>query len=110
MINRPSVSSLVAQQVPEHIRNNNEGFVTFLEAYYKYLEQNHQLEFNSIRDLDTTLDSFIEWFRKELAIGLPLNTEVDERFLLQNIKQHYLAKGSELSYKFLFKVLYNKDI
>ena len=106
---RPSVTSLLSQQVPEHIRNDNGGFVTFLEAYYKYLNEN-EIDLVTARDLDTTLDSFIVHFRKELALNFPKNVEVDERFLLRHIKEHYLAKGSEQSYRFLFKILFDKEI
>ena len=108
MITRPKVSSIVASQLPEFIRDEYQTFVDFLKAYYEFLETT-QKDPTTLRDIDTTLDSFITYFKSELAQKIPYST-VDERFLISRIKDLYLAKGSEASYKLLFRILFNKDI
>ena len=108
MISRPKVSSIVASQLPEFIRDDYQTFVDFLKAYYEFLETT-QADPVTLRDIDTTLDSFITYFKNELAQKLPYST-VDERFLITRIKDLYLAKGSEASFKLLFRILFNKDI
>jgi hypothetical protein len=108
MIKRPKVSSIVASQLPEFIRDEYQTFVDFLKAYYEFLETT-QKDPTTLRDIDTTLDSFITYFKDELAQKIPYST-VDERFLISRIKDLYLAKGSEASYKLLFRILFNKDI
>lgn len=105
---KPNVSSLVKSQLPEFVREDYQTFVSFLEAYYEYV-QNNEVDLKTIRDIDTTLESFIRHFKNELAPNLPYSS-VDTRFLLKNIKSKYLAKGSEASLKLLFKILYNKDV
>ena len=107
-ITRPKVSSIVASQLPEFIRDEYQTFVDFLKAYYEFLE-NTQEDPVTLRDIDTTLDSFITYFKSELSQKLPYST-VDERFLITRIKDLYLAKGSESSFKLLFRILFNKDI
>jgi hypothetical protein len=106
---RISSPSLISTQVPEFVRGDYPTFVAFIEAYYEYLD-NNGVDLTSLRDLDTTLDDFIKYFKNELAINMPANLQVDDRFLLENIKNHYLAKGSEQSFKLLFKLLYNKNV
>ena len=108
MITRPKVSSIVASQLPEFIRDEYQTFVDFLKAYYDFLETT-QKDPTTLRDIDTTLDAFITYFKNELAAKVPYST-VDERFLISRIKDLYLAKGSEASYKLLFRILFNKDI
>jgi hypothetical protein len=108
MITRPKVSSIVASQLPEFIRDDYQTFVDFLKAYYEFLETTQQ-DPVTLRDIDTTLDSFITYFKSELAQKLPYST-VDERFLITRIKDLYLSKGSEASFKLLFRILFNKDI
>lgn len=108
MITRPKVSSIVASQLPEFIRDEYQTFVDFLKAYYDFLETT-QKDPTTLRDIDTTLDAFITYFKNELAQKIPYST-VDERFLISRIKDLYLAKGSEASYKLLFRILFNKDI
>jgi hypothetical protein len=108
-ITRRTLSSLVASQLPEFVREDNQTFVSFLEAYYEYLQNQDGNDLKTLGDIDNTLDSFIKHFKNELAANLP-TTVVSERFLLQHIKEHYLAKGSEESFKLLFRLLFNKDV
>jgi len=61
---KEKLSTLVNSQLPEFIRYDYDTFVTFLEAYYEYLEQDqyaHELLQNSrsYSDIDTTIDSFV---------------------------------------------------
>jgi hypothetical protein len=109
MINRPKVSSLLPNQVPEFVREEYTTFIEFLKAYYEFIDQNYDTQFPKLRDLDTTLDSFIEHFKNELAVNIPYSV-INERFLLEKIKDQYLAKGSEASFKLLFKLLFNKEV
>lgn len=108
MITKPKLSSLVASQVPEFVRSDYQSFVAFLEAYYEYLDSTQQ-DLGTLRDLDKTLESFIRYFKDELASKLPYST-VDQRFLMQHIKEHYGAKGSESSFKLLFRILFGKEV
>jgi len=108
-LRRSKISSLIQGQLPEFVREDHQTFVAFLKAYYEYLE-NTSPDIKDLRDLDTTLDSFIQHFRNELAVNLPAKITTDPRFLLQKVKDQYLAKGSEESYKLLFRLLFNKDV
>jgi hypothetical protein len=107
-MSRTNLSSVVSRQIPEFIREDYPTFVAFVEAYYEFL-QTQGVDLSSVKDLDKTLDSFITEFKKELAHNFP-NIVSDERFLLAHIKDQYLAKGSEASYKLLFKLLFAKKV
>lgn len=107
---RNKISTLVSRQLPEFVREDYPTFVAFVEAYYEFLEQ-QGVDLAKVRDIDETLDEFIVQFKKEVAHNLPLlSPEHNERFILANIKDQYLAKGSEASYKLLFKLLFGKNI
>ena len=108
-MSRNKLSSLVSRQVPEFIREDYPTFIAFLEAYYEWL-QTQLVDYNDISDLDKTLDEFLVYFKKELAYNLPALITSNERFYLERIKDIYLAKGSEASYKLLFRLLYNKEV
>lgn len=109
MITRPKISSVLPSQVPEFVREDYGTFIEFIKAYYEFLDLNYDSQFTTLRDLDNTLDSFIEYFKNEVAHNIPY-TVVNERFLLSKMKDQYLAKGSEASFKLLFKILFNKDV
>jgi hypothetical protein len=106
---RLATSTLVPSQVPEFVRSDYPTFIAFIEAYYEYLDS-QGVDLLSTLDLDKTLDNFIQYFKKELGAALPKELKLDERFLLQHIKDQYLAKGSEGSFKLLFRLLYNKSV
>ena len=108
MLTKPKLSSLVASQLPEFVRSDYPTFVAFLQAYYDFLESTQQ-DLSDLRDLDKTLDSFIRYFKDELASKLPYTT-VEPRFLMEHIKDHYGAKGSEASFKLLFRILFSKEV
>jgi hypothetical protein len=106
---RIAAKSLIPAQVPEFVREDYPAFVSFIQAYYEYLEQ-YGIDLESLRDLDTTLEDYIQYFKSELAVNMPVDLQITDRFLLENIKTQYLAKGSEQSFKLLFQLLYNKNV
>lgn len=104
------LKDVVAGQLPEFIREQYPTFVSFVEAYYEFLV-NQNIDITKIRDIDDTLDQFVKYFKAELAHNYPISDSIDtERYLLKHIKDQYLAKGSEASYKLLFRLLYSKDV
>jgi hypothetical protein len=107
-MSRTQLSSVVSRQIPEFIREDYPTFVAFVEAYYEYLQE-QGVDLSTTRDLDKTLDEFVIEFKKELAHNLP-QIDADERFILSHIKDQYLSKGSESSYKLLFRLLFGKKV
>lgn len=98
-----------SQDLPAFVRDDYATFTAFIDAYHAWLDIN-QADIKTLSDIDTTLESFIVNFRKEVdhkGIKFP---NIDERFLLRHIKKLYLSKGTEESYRTLFKLLFNKDI
>jgi len=109
MLAKAKLSNIVQRQFPEHIRENYPLLVEFVKLYYEFLQQSQNQELEKIRDIDTSLDEFIDNFKAELAKHVPLDNVSDKRLLLKNIREFYLSRGSEQSYKFLFKTLFAKE-
>ena len=121
MSDYPKTSQFISSQLPAFVRADHPMFVSFLEAYYEWLETTGSvgdyaggLDLLSQRDIDSTFDSFVQYFKKEYLLSFPekLATDVDgnplnQKNLIKNIRQFYRAKGSEKSYEFLFRILYN---
>ena len=108
-------SNLVKGQFPEFFREDAPNFLLFVKAYYEYMEQSgksvHELnKLRSYKDIDDTLDEYVEYFRRTVLPSLPLNVIADKRILAKTIRDFYQSKGTFDSYKFLFRVLYNEDI
>lgn len=118
-----NLKSIVSKQIPEFAREDYPLFVAFIEAYYEYMDKksfmvgasgptysggNQQRNLESIRDIDQTLDEYIQFFKNELDIFGDNYEFINQKLLLRKVKQLFVAKGVESSYKFLFKLLYNK--
>ena len=100
--------------VPEYIREDYPEFCGFLETYYKWLEGfKHTLNITgNIRkylDIDSTIDIFYEHFYREYLVNIPRNIQPNKATVLKHIKDFYKAKGTEDSYRFLFRLLYGTD-
>lgn len=107
---------IIKEKLPLFIREDYKVFSRFVEAYYEWLQKsNNPLYslFNSeyFSDVDTTPEIFLESFRTQYLNDFPINIldkkEVNIRNVIKNIKQFYSAKGTEKSFKFLFRLLYN---
>jgi hypothetical protein len=105
---KTKVSTVVSKQLPEFVREDNAQFVAFLEAYYEFLEQTNKRNLESLRDIDDTVDSFIQYFKDELMAQLPQSVLSDKRYLAKQIKEVYRSKGTIKSYEFLFRLLFNE--
>jgi len=118
-----NLSALIAQQFPEFIRDGHPGIVAFIEAYYEWLdaETNYlrsPMRLGEVIDIDKTMDIFLSRFRKQYLLDFPeilaFNKETgkpfDEKILIKNIKDFYRSKGTEKSYKFLFRILYDTTV
>ena len=102
--------SIIAQrQLPEHIRENYPVFVEFIKAYYDFLQESQGQQLEKIRDVDTTLEEFIDRFKSELAKNFPIHLASDKAMVLKHLREFYLSRGSEDSFKFLFNVLFSKN-
>jgi hypothetical protein len=110
MLQKVKLSTLVANQFPEFIQEEYPALTSFIEAYYKFLEQTNARNLSSYRDIDETLDAFIVHFKNELNYNGFYTAPENDRFILKKIKEIYSAKGSEESYRLLFKLLFNKDV
>ena len=109
------ISTLVQSQFPSFYAEEGENFVAFVKAYYEWMEtanqQQHELKkLQDYKDIDLTIDAYIEYFRRTVLADIPENVIADKRLLAKNIKDFYQSKGTLASYKLLFRMLYNEDV
>lgn len=107
-------SLLISQQLPSFIRedDNYQNFVSFIESYYQWLEQDSNVLEQSHKipdyvDIDNTLERFVDYFYSTFMPAFPKVVVADKRKLLRFSKELYENKGNRAAYKFLFRCLYN---
>ena len=109
------ISPFIEAQFPQFYQEEGPYFIAFVKAYYEWLEQNNNVinrarSLMEYRDIDTTLDSFVKYFKNKYINSLPENIVADKKLLIKYILDLYRSKGSEKSYALLFRMLFNEDI
>ena len=62
------------------------------------------------RNLETSIDQYVDYLRDELYPSIPVTYYGDKRAVAARFKELFISKSNEDSYKFLFKLLYNDTI
>jgi len=109
------ISKLVKNQFPDFYKEDGEGFLLFMQAYYEYMEQEGKLthevrNLSSYRDISTTTDDYITYFFNTLLPSVPEEVLADKKIMAKYIKEFNLSRGSLASYKLLFRTIYNESI
>lgn len=107
---RDHISPTIADQFPDLYREEGDFLVEFVKAYYEHNESIMDRNVPKLRDVDSTLASFLVFFKKKYLQSLPIDTVVDTRFIIKHIQDLYKRKGSEESLRLLFRMFFDEDI
>jgi hypothetical protein len=110
-------SLLIPSQLPEFVRDDPAyaNFVLFLQAYYEWMEETGQVTDRSKNilnyvDVDKTSAEFLDYFYSEFLPYFPQEILADKVKVAKIARQLYQSKGTQASFKFLFKTLFNSDV
>ena len=109
------ISNIIEDQLPFFVRGDHPNFTAFIKAYYEWMDQaNNAIEVSKslldYQDVDKTYDKYFEYFHREIMPTIPRTILADKKKLAKNIKDLYRSRGSEQSYRLLFRLLYNEEI
>jgi hypothetical protein len=114
--NNQKTSLLVPFQLPGFIRDNPDysNFITFLQAYYEWMEQSGNAidgakNLLDYHDIDSTTDQFMQYFVNDFLPNFPAESLISQDKAIKVARQLYQTKGTPASYQFLFQVLYGSD-
>jgi len=115
------ISPLIPSQFPAFYRTDGPHFISFVQAYYQWLEQSANTSYvGSVTtesrslmdylDIDLTQDRFLKYFKDTYLADFPRNLTTDWRLLIKHALDFYENKGTEVSYELLFRILFNQDV
>lgn len=110
---RPStISTNIADQLPEHFREEGQDFIEFVKSYYEFLDESNDRQFSKLRDIDTTIEDFLKYYKHKYLKGLPFAefSTKDIPFLVKNIADLYRSKGTQEALELLFKMFYKTEV
>lgn len=110
-----SISYQIEKQFPVIFREDGTELVDLVKNYYKFLEEDSkQSVYNNrrifeYRDVDTTLESMILFFKNKYMKDLPLD-DPNIRFIVKNILDLYRRKGSNEGIELFFRMFYDSEV
>lgn len=109
------LSTIIKTQIPSYILEEYDVYSMFIKAYYEWLEEeDNPLEFLQTYqkniDIDFADDDFVDMFVKEFVGDLPSDRHINDKLLVEIIKNFYRARGSVESFKFIFRVIFGADV
>ena len=114
MVSKVKLSAGVRNQLPMHLRKHDE-LASILKSYYEWTEADGNFQ-KTADDIDSNMfveyadENFIQFFVATIIPSIPSGALIDKKLLIRYAKEFYQSKGSEQSFKFLFRILYNQDV
>lgn len=109
------ISPFIASQFPSFYEEEGPNFIAFMKAYYEWAEQqdnfiNMSRSIYEIKDIDSTSENFIKYFKNKYISSLPESIIADKKLLVKHILELYRSKGTQRAYELLFRIFFNEEI
>ena len=116
------IAPFIEEQFPKFMRTDYRKIVSFVKAYYEWLDTQGNPGYvmgklDTVSDVDRNVDEFYSHFKNTYLSAFPelfatntLGNKPNKKTLLKKIRDFYGNKGTENSFKFLFRVLYDSDL
>ena len=111
------ISVKIQGQLPNFIKQDHKTFISFMEAYYEYMEQEGKPyeiigNLDHYANIDKTVNDFLQYFKKQFGEDIPeaVFQNANKPFVLKHLRDFYRTKGSTKSFEFLFRLLYKEEI
>ena len=116
------IAPFIEEQFPLFARSDYRKLVLFIKAYYEWMDTEGKPSYvvgklDTVFDVDKNAEEFFSHFKSLYLDSFPEVLTIDEsgrtpnkKTFLKKIRDFYGNKGTESSYKFLFKVLYDSDV
>lgn len=107
--------TLVDEVLPEHFRSDYPSLVTFLDAYYEFLDSADGFggiidELQTVRDIEDTKLKYLDLLFGELGLGVSSGQFITPREVIRNFGNFFRVKGSEYSIHGFFRAFFNEEV
>lgn len=112
---RNFISPIISERIPDFIKSDYPEMARFISDFYSFLEeQGNPLEvletFFEKTEVNNEENGFIEKILLELGFDIDHILTIPKRELILHLREFYLNRGNEKSFKFLFRILFDTDI
>lgn len=110
-----SLIPVLANKLPEFVRDNYPNFVQYIRDYLTWMEQDDNFlgivnAWKTNMEPSLEVEPYIDAMLTDLGFVSGQNLAVDKSLLIHLLKDFYLSRGNEASFRFLFRMLFNADV
>ena len=114
-IQTEKLSALVESQFPNFYKEEGTNFISFMQAYYEYMELNGKMNdairnLSNYNDITTTTQDFLDYFIGTFLPGVPFEVSANKKLMVKYVKYFNETRGTLNAYKLLFRSLYNENM
>lgn len=101
-----------SNSLPEFYQEEFPTFQKFIDYYYQFLASSKEgyKSISSIKDIDEIGRKYLEAFYRTYANKMPVFPYIGIADFIRNAKKFYTSRGSEDSFRFLFRVMFGEEI
>ncbi len=105
----------VDDTIPGYIREEYQVFHNLIINYFKWLEKDKNFvnvltRFAEDTDVNNQVKPYIDIIKHELGWRYKAKLKIDDRTLIKLLRDFYLSRGTEQSFKTLFKILFDTNV
>ncbi|WEM34257.1 baseplate wedge protein [Xanthomonas phage X1] len=106
---------VLAHKLPEFVREDYPNFVQYVRDYLAWMEQDDNFlgiinAWKENMEPSRQVEPYIDAMLTDLGFVSGQNLAVDKNLLIHLLQDFYLSRGTEASFRFLFRMLFNADV
>lgn len=110
-----TIIPVLAQKLPEFVRDNYPNFVRFIKDYLSFLEQDGNFlqiieDWRLNNEPSLEVEPYVTAMLKSMGFESQQQLLVRKSLLAHTLRDFYLSRGSIESFKYLFRALFNEDV
>lgn len=104
----------IKEVLPEYFASEYPTLVSFLEAYYEFMNQEDEFnevvnDLKNIRDISTTDLRYLDNMLEEIGLGVSQDFFENPREIVKNFARYFRVKGSVYSLEGFFRAFFNTE-
>ncbi|QFR56825.1 hypothetical protein CPT_Mendera_299 [Stenotrophomonas phage Mendera] len=110
-----SIIPVLESRIPEFARESYPYFVKFIKDYLTWLEQDDNFlgianNWQHNMEPSNDVEPYVSAILRDLGFDVAQDLSVPKSVLLHFLRDFYLSRGTETSFKFLFRALFNSPV
>lgn len=109
------ISPVITGRMPYFVKHDYPHFASYMSKYFSWLEQDDNFmgiiakwQYNN--DASNEVEPYISAILNDLGWTWQGDTTIQKKVLLEFLRDFYLSRGTERSFRFLFKTLFGADV